>query len=111
MLMKDGEFLLSQIKQMVIRKENMRRNSRRPIGFQSISLIKYKKDYQLQLRYKSNVNEFSSGFITPQMLQQCRELPSLNPDFGVVKLNPYIFYSSVFAYDCILKKLNISNIH
>lgn len=110
MLMKDGEFLLQQIRQMVIRKENMRRNSRRPIGFQSISLIKYKKDYQLQLRFKNNINEFSSGFITPLMLQQCREMPSLVSDFGVVKLKPYIFYSSVFAFDNILDILNIQNI-
>lgn len=111
MLMKDGEFILQQIKQLVIRKENMRRNSRRPIGFQSISLTKYKKDYQLQLRFKNNNNEFSSGFITAQMLQECREMPSLVSDFGVVKLKPYIFYSSVFAFDCILDILNIQNIN
>jgi abnormal spindle-like microcephaly-associated protein len=106
-LMKDGEFIVAQIKQNVLRKENMRKNSRRPIGFQSISLIKYKKDYQLQLRHQAQTTVYSSGFITPEMLQQCREMPSVNPDYGVVKTMPYIFYSSVFAFDNVLKILNI----
>lgn len=110
MLMKDGEFIVAQIKQNVLRKENMRKNSRRPIGFQSISLVKYKKDYQLQLRYHPHSTIYSSGFITPQMLQQCREMPSLQPDYGVVKTKPYIFYSSVFAFDEILKLLNIRSV-
>lgn len=50
MMLWDGEFIMSQIKQNLQRKENMGRNSRRlrPIGFQSISLVKYKKDYQHQ---------------------------------------------------------------
>jgi abnormal spindle-like microcephaly-associated protein len=105
--MKDGEFIVAQIKHNVSRKENMRKNARRPIGFQSISLIKYKKDYQLQLRHQLPPTVYSSGFITPDMLQQCREMPSLNPDYGVVKTTPYIFYSSVFAFDNILKILDI----
>lgn len=110
-MMKDGEFIVSQIKQNVLRKENMRKNSRRPIGFQSISLIKYKKDYQLQLRHhQSQATVYSSGFITPSMLQQCREIPSLQPDYGVVKTMPYIFYSSVFAFDNVLKVLGIENL-
>lgn len=109
-MMKDGEFIVAQIKQNVLRKENMRRNSRRPIGFQSISLIKYKKDYQLQLRYQQPQSTvYSSGFITPVMLQQCHEMPSLQPDYGVVKTMPYIFYSSVFAFDNVLKVLGIKN--
>lgn len=104
----DGEFILAQIKQNVLRKENMRKNSRRPIGFQSISLVKYKKDYQMQLRYSSNI--FKSGFITPEMLQQCKEIPSLQPDYGVVKTTPYIFYSSVFAFDKVVKILDIKRV-
>jgi hypothetical protein len=109
-MMKDGEFIVAQIKQNVLRKENMRKNSRRPIGFQSISLVKYKKDYQMQLRYQPHSTVYSSGFITPQMLQQCREMPSLQPDYGVTKTMPYIFYSSVFAFDNILKSLGINNV-
>lgn len=105
----DGEFILSQIKQNVLRKENMRKNSRRPIGFQSISLVKYKKDYNQQLRFQPQATVYSSGFITPAMLQQCREIPSLQPDYGVVKLKPYIFYSSVFAFDNVLSVLSIKN--
>lgn len=104
---KDGEYIVAQITQNVLRKENMRKNSRRPIGFQSISLVKYKKDYQLQLRHQPQSNVYSSGFITPAMLQQCRELPSFQPDYGVVKTLPYIFYSSVFAFENILSILNI----
>lgn len=104
---KDGEFIVSQIKQNVIRKENMRRNSRRPIGYQSISLVKYKKDYQMQLRFRPQKTVYSSGYITPEMLQQCRELPSFQPDYGIVKTLPYIFYSSVFAFENILQILNI----
>lgn len=104
---KDGEFIVSQIKQNVARKEKMRANARRPIGFQSISLVKYKKDYQLQLRFKADESVYSSGFITPQMMNQCREIPSLKPDYGVVKTSPYIFYSSVFAFDQVLNMLQI----
>lgn len=108
--MKDGEFIVAQIKQNVLRKENMRKNSRRPIGFQSISLTKYKKDYQLQLRYQQpQPTVFSTGFITPEMLRQCREMPSLEPDYGIVKTFPYIFYSSVFAFDNVLKALGIKH--
>lgn len=107
MTMKDGEYIISQIKQNVLRKENMRKNSRRPIGFQSISLIKYKKDYQLQLRHQPQT-VYSSGFITPEMLKQCREMPSMEPDYGVVRMHPYIFYSSVFAFDTILSALDIN---
>lgn len=108
-MLQDGDFILSQIKHNVLRKENMRKNSRRPIGFQSISLIKYKKDYQMQLRFQPQGTVFSSGFITPAMLQQCREFPSLKPDYGVVKTKPYIFYSSVFAFDQVLKMLQIKS--
>ena len=86
----------------------MRKNSRRPIGFQSISLVKYKKDYQQQLRYQQT-SAYSSGFITAEMLRQCREMPSIEPDYGVVKTMPYIFYSSVFAFNNVLKLLNIKN--
>lgn len=111
--MKDGEFIMTQIKQNVLRKENMRRNSRRPIGFQSISLIKYKKDYQLQLRHQphSMWSQFSTGFISAEMLKQCRKFPSIEPDYGVVRMHPYIFYSSVFAFDNVLNALDINNVH
>lgn len=109
MMERNGEFIISQIKQSVIRKENMRKNSRRPIGYQSISLVKYKKDYQMQLRYKQDATVFSSGFITPEMMRQCRELPSLQPDYGVVKTSPYIFYSAVFAFESLRKILDIAS--
>lgn len=107
MMMRDGEYIMSQIRQNVLRKENMRRNSRRPIGFQSISLVKYKKDYQLQLSHQPQT-VYSSGYITPEMLQQCRKLPALEPDYGVVRMHPYIFYSSVFAFESVLKSLDIT---
>lgn len=108
-MMKDGEYIMSQIKQNVARKENMRKNSRRPIGYQSISLVKYKKDYQLQLRHQPQT-VYSSGFITPEMMKQCRQLPTLESDYGVVRKHPYIFYSSIFAFDTVLKSLNINSV-
>ena len=37
------------------------------------------------------------------MLQQCEQIPSFAPDYGVVKTKPYIFHSSVFAYYNVLK--------
>lgn len=106
MMQQDGSYVMSQIKMQVKRKENMRRNCRKPIGFQSISLHKYQKDYQL-LQQNQHTSQYSSGFITPAMLQQCKQMPSFAPDYGVVKTKPYIFYSSVFAYDQILKILDI----
>ncbi|XP_022209466.2 protein abnormal spindle [Drosophila obscura] len=36
-----------------------------------------------------------------------RALPSLEPDFGIIRNSPYTFISSVFAFDTILSKLNI----
>ena len=107
MMQQDGSFVMSQIKVQVKRKENMRANSRKPIGFQSISLHKYQKDYQL-LQHNQYISQYSSGFITPAMLQQCKQMPSFAPDYGVVKTKPYIFYSSVFAYDQILRILDIN---
>jgi hypothetical protein len=106
MTMKDCEYIILQIKQNVQRKENMRKNSRRPIGYQSISLIKYKRDYQLQLRHQPQT-VYSSGFITPEMMKQCRQYPTFEPDYGVVRMHPYIFYSSVFAFESVLKSLGI----
>lgn len=108
MLKQNGDFIMSQIKQNVLRKERMRKNSRRPIGFQSISLFMYKKDYLMQTDQVSQ-NIYSSGYITAELLQRCRQLPSLIADYGVVRTKPYIFYSSVFAFDTILTKLNINS--
>lgn len=110
MMQQDGSFVMSQIKMQVKRKENMRTNSRKPIGFQSISLHKYQKDNQLlqQNQQNQHTSQYSSGFITPAMLQQCKQMPSFAPDYGVVKTKPYIFYSSVFAYDQILNILGIN---
>ena len=107
MTQQDGTFVMSQIKIQVKRKENMRTNSRKPIGFQSISLHKYQKDYQL-LQQNQHTSKYSSGFISPAMLQQCKQMPSIAPDYGVVKTTPYIFYSSVFAYDQVLQILEIN---
>lgn len=106
MMQQDGSYVMSQIKMQVKRKENMRTNSRKPIGFQSISLHKYQKDHQ-QVPHNQHTSQYSSGFITPAMLQQCKQMPSFAPDYGVVKTKPYIFYSSVFAYDQILNILGI----
>ncbi|XP_037027156.1 protein abnormal spindle [Bradysia coprophila] len=74
-------FTLHQIKRLVKRKDNMRQNK----------------------------TQLSS---TPSRLnaRQRSQLPMLKPDFGMNSTKPYIFESSAFAFDTILKKLDITNI-
>lgn len=74
-------FTLHEIKRLVKRKENMRKNK----------------------------TQHSS---TPSRLnaRQRSQLPMLKPDFGMNTTTPYIFQCSIFAFDTILKQLNITNI-
>ena len=78
----DAMFILGEIKLKVIRKENMRRN--------------------LQ----------SSRKAPALSATQKRQLPMLQPDFGMKSNNnsnkPYIFLCSIFAFETILNKLNIN---
>lgn len=93
---RDANYILHNIQQLVARKEKMRQNSKRPLGFTSVSLQAYKKEKQ---------------FLAQQQviygLQNLHDLPALEPDYGIIKAKPYIFYSSVFAFETILSKLDI----
>lgn len=72
-------FTLHEIKRLVKRKDNMRKNKTQLGSTPS----------------RSNGN-------------QRDQLPMLKPDFGMSTTSPYIFESSLFAFDTILKKLNIT---
>lgn len=93
---REALYILRNTKSLVSRKEKMRQNSKHPLGFNSISLQAYKKEKQ---------------FLPQQQVvygQNLKEVPALEPDYGVVKTKPYIFYSSVFAFETILDKLGIN---
>lgn len=93
-------YVLPQIKSLVLRMERMQNNRKKPVGYQSISLKKYQKEYQNQQIY---MQEMASDPISLRTLP----FPSIDPDYGVVKTKPYIFYSSVAGFDAVLNKLNI----
>lgn len=78
MIDQQAMYLLRETKKLVKRKETMMKNVKQP-----------------NLR-----NETIPHIKT--------KLPNLNPDFGVIKNQPYTFNCSVFAFDCVLAKLNIS---
>ena len=94
-------YILPQIKSLVQRMERMQNNRKKHVGFQSISLKKYQKEYQNQ---QVRMQEQASDPVTLKALPY----PSIDPDYGVVKTTPYIFYSSVAAFDAVLHKLDIS---
>lgn len=74
-------FTLHEIKRLVKRKENMRKN---------------KTQYNL-----------TPSRLTAR---QKNQLPMLKPDFGMNSSKPYIFHCSIFAFDTILNQLNITNV-
>ncbi|KAH8397669.1 hypothetical protein KR215_004538, partial [Drosophila sulfurigaster] len=76
-------YMVRETKKLVARKEKMKQNARKPL-----------------------ISAFSRyGQQTPTF--QPRSLPSLEPDFGIIRSSPYTFISSVFAFDTILSKLRI----
>ncbi|KAH8359475.1 hypothetical protein KR093_006959, partial [Drosophila rubida] len=76
-------YMVRETKKLVARKEKMKQNARKP---QVTVLSRY-------------------GQQTPNF--HPRALPSLEPDFGIIRSSPYTFISSVFAFETILSKLNI----
>lgn len=74
----EAYFTLSEMKKLVIRKENMRRNKIPNRNFPVLTA------------------------------RQKREYPSVHPDFGLKSSKVYIFNCSVFAFDTILSKLLIN---
>ncbi|XP_060650031.1 LOW QUALITY PROTEIN: protein abnormal spindle [Drosophila nasuta] len=76
-------YMVRETKKLVARKEKMKQNARKPL----VSAFS---------RYEQQTPTF-----------QPRSLPSLEPDFGIIRSSPYTFISSVFAFDTILSKLRI----
>ncbi|XP_016999062.2 protein abnormal spindle [Drosophila takahashii] len=76
-------YMVRETKKLVARKEKMKQNARKPPPMTSG-------------RYQTQKMNF-----TPS------SLPSLEPDFGIIRYSPYTFISSVYAFDTILCKLQI----
>ncbi|ETN63476.1 microtubule binding protein [Anopheles darlingi] len=79
MISKDAVFMLRETKKLVQRKEKMRRNVQRP----------------------------PVGCLVPPSPQLMHTLPALEPDFGVDRSKPYVFYSSVFGFERVLQMLDV----
>ncbi|XP_073828241.1 microtubule assembly factor abnormal spindle [Musca autumnalis] len=80
----DAIYMVRETKKLVARKEKMKQNVRKPVAATT------------QRGMASQQQNFSS-----------RALPSLEPDYGVIRNKPYTFISSVYAFDTILYKLGI----
>uniref|UniRef100_A0A1B0BRY7 Abnormal spindle-like microcephaly-associated protein ASH domain-containing protein n=1 Tax=Glossina palpalis gambiensis TaxID=67801 RepID=A0A1B0BRY7_9MUSC len=83
----DATYMLRETKKLVARKEKMKQNLRK------LSQTKFcnspRQQQQLSQKFSSHV------------------LPSLEPDYGVIRTSPYTFISSVFAFETVLHKLGI----
>ncbi|KAH8271407.1 hypothetical protein KR018_009100, partial [Drosophila ironensis] len=77
-------YMVRETKKLVARKEKMKQNVRKPPPI-------------ITSRYHAQ----------PAISFPPRALPSLEPDFGIIRGSPYTFVSSVFAFDTILCKLQI----
>lgn len=87
----DAIYMVRETKKLVARKEKMKQNVRKPAV--SVTSTRGVSGSQQQQQQQQN---FSS----------CA-LPSLEPDYGVIRNKPYTFISSVYAFDTILYKLGI----
>lgn len=96
----DAIYMVRETKKLVARKEKMKQNVRKPVvttstlssssaGSSSIRGLSQQQQQQQQQNFSS------------------RALPSLEPDYGVIRNKPYTFISSVYAFDTILYKLGI----
>jgi abnormal spindle-like microcephaly-associated protein len=72
-------YMLRETKKLVLRKEKMKKNVKRPYGC-----------------------------IVPPNATLMKQLPATEPDYGVIRQKPYTFYSSVFGFEMALKALNIN---
>lgn len=75
MISEESKFMLREIRKLVLRKENMKKNKRRQIVRPNVATT--------------------------------RQLPHFEPDYGVVRGKPYIFYCSIFGFEVVLDKLGI----
>ncbi|XP_053698807.1 protein abnormal spindle [Sabethes cyaneus] len=78
MISREAIYMLRETKKLVQRKENMRKNVKKPVGC-----------------------------LVPPDPTLMRMKPILEPDFGVIRSKPYVFYSSVFAFDTVLNVLDV----
>ncbi|KXJ77883.1 hypothetical protein RP20_CCG006212 [Aedes albopictus] len=78
MISREAIFMLRETKKLVHRKENMRKNVKKPVGC-----------------------------LAPPDPHLMRMEPALEPDYGVIRSKPYVFYSSVFAFDTVLNVLDV----
>lgn len=78
MISREAIFMLRETKKLVQRKENMRKNVKKPVGC-----------------------------LAPPDPTLMRMEPALEPDYGVIRSKPYVFYSSVFAFDTVLNVLDV----
>ena len=89
-------YMVRETKKLVARKEKMKQNVRKP-SFTTFTAL-------------SSSSTNTRGLTQQQQQQQnfsSRALPSLEPDYGVIRNKPYTFISSVYAFDTILYKLGI----
>ncbi|XP_055848549.1 protein abnormal spindle [Episyrphus balteatus] len=75
-------YVVRETKKLVARKEKMKKNIRKPLMSAAV------RDHH--------------GIVFGD-----KALPSLEPDYGVIRNKPYVFISSVFGFDSVLSKLKI----
>ncbi|XP_058467772.1 protein abnormal spindle [Malaya genurostris] len=78
MISREAIFMLRETRKLVQRKENMRKNVKKPVGC-----------------------------LVPPDPILLRMEPILAPDYGVIRSKPYVFYSSVFAFETVLNVLDV----
>jgi abnormal spindle-like microcephaly-associated protein len=64
-----------------------------------------KKLVERKEKMKKNVKRPNGCIVSPTQMKQ---LPAIEPDYGVIRQKPYVFYSSVFAFDKVLEALSIN---
>ncbi|XP_075154837.1 microtubule assembly factor abnormal spindle [Haematobia irritans] len=82
----DAIYMVRETKKLVARKEKMKQNVRKPMVA---------------------ITQRTGSSSQQQPNFSSRALPSLEPDYGVIRNKPYTFISSVYAFDTILYKLGI----
>ncbi|XP_055906627.1 protein abnormal spindle [Eupeodes corollae] len=80
-------YVVRETKKLVARKEKMKKNIRKPLMTSTTT---------------SSSVRGQQGIIFGD-----KTLPSVEPDYGVINNKPYVFVSSVFAFDTILSRLKI----
>lgn len=80
MITPEAIYMLRETKKLTVRKENMRKCIKKPFGCHLTQLPVH---------------------IDP------KQLPTLEPDYGIIRGRPYVFYSPVFALDTVLATFHV----